>query len=117
LAIPEVVLYVEERIGSEACIVDAVVTTTLPSESSPMQHLLFGVRPHVAMRYAAGAAQLLFGLVRDVPLLRWACARRGCTTIAVDEAHLALPEPVGVQRLHAEAGHVVRGQIPDVEGP
>jgi len=59
LAIPEVVLYVEERIGPEACIVDAVVTTTLPSESSPMQHLLFGVRPHVAMRYAAGAAQLL----------------------------------------------------------
>ena len=120
LAIPEVVLYVEERIGPEACIVDAVVTTTLPSESSPMQHLLFGVRPHVAMRYAAGAAQLLFvapeSLVRDVPLLRWACARRGCTTIAVDEAHLALPEPVGVQRLHAEAGHVVRGQIPDVEG-
>eukprot|EP00900_Chrysochromulina_parva_P020752 jgi/Chrpa1/330/Chrysochromulina_OHIO_Genome00004767-RA len=131
LAIPEVVLYVEERIGSEACIVDAAVTTTLPSESSPMQHLLFGVRPHVAMRYAAGAAQLLFvapeslvrnllfvapeSLVRDVPLLRWACARRGCTTIAVDEAHLALPEPVGVQRLHAEAGHVVRGQIPDVE--
>jgi hypothetical protein len=120
LAIPEVVLYVEERIGPEACIVDAVVTTTLPSESSPMQHLFFGVRPHVAMRYAAGAAQLLFvapkSLVRDVPLLRWACARRGCTTIAVDEAHLALPEPVGVQRLHAEAGHVVRGQIPDVEG-
>ncbi len=31
--------------------------------------------------------------------------------------HLALPEPVGVQRLHAEARHVVRGQIPDVEGP
>ncbi|KOO22225.1 hypothetical protein Ctob_005410 [Chrysochromulina tobinii] len=111
LAIPEVVLYVEERIGSEACIVDAAVTTTLPSESSPMQHLLFGVRPHVAMRYAAGAAQLLFvapeslllfvapeSLVRDVPLLRWACARRGCTTIAVDEAHLALPEPVGEKK-------------------
>jgi hypothetical protein len=27
--------YVEERIGPEACIVDAVVTTTLPSETPP----------------------------------------------------------------------------------
>ena len=45
------------------------------------------------LRYAAGAAQLLFdspeNLVRDTPLLRWACALRGCTTFAVDEAHLS----------------------------
>jgi len=80
-----------------------------------------GRAPGATAPPSRGIAQLLFvapeSLVRDVPLLRWACARRGCTTIAVDEAHLALPEPVGVQRLHAEAGHVVRGQIPDVEGP
>jgi hypothetical protein len=33
LANPKVVSYVEERVGLEACIVDAVVTTTLPSET------------------------------------------------------------------------------------
>ena len=53
------------------------------------------------LRYAAGAAQVLFvapeSLEELAPLLRWACARRGCTIMAVDEAHMALPEPVGVQ--------------------
>lgn len=50
-AIPEVVSYVEERIGSEACIVDAVVTTTLPSETPPGPQKL-----HRDIRLEDGAA-------------------------------------------------------------
>ena len=54
---------------------------------------------HAWLLYAAGAVQLLYtapeSAAKHAALLRWACAKRGCACLAVDEAHCALPEPVG----------------------
>jgi ATP-dependent DNA helicase RecQ len=54
---------------------------------------------HAWLLYAAGAVQLLYtapeSAAKHAALLRWACAKRGCACVAVDEAHCALPEPVG----------------------
>ena len=67
-------------------------------------------RAGALLRYAAGAARLLFvapeSLVCDAPLLRWACWRRLCAMHAIDEAHMALPEPVGAQCFRPEYGEL-----------
>lgn len=58
---PDLVGYVKERIGLGACIVDAVVTTTLPSETPPGPQKL-----HRDIRLRGAAAGTLIKFVFSI---------------------------------------------------